>query len=136
MPGISFASSTLVGATESVTLSCVASPEIGMMVEYTRYEIDEKRRRTFEEDYMKAGKFLEASNHCVAYELAHCTEDAYHYRLRIEWDSEDSHLKGFRNSREFASFFASVRPYVKDIEEMPHYQIIDAGHKRAAASSG
>ena len=81
-----------------------------LIVEYTRYEIDKKRRGTFEEDYMKAGKLLEASKHCVAYELAHCTEDPDHYILRIEWDSEEGHLKGFRNSREFASFFASCAP--------------------------
>ena len=45
------------------------------------------------------------------------------------WDSEEGHLKGFRSSPEFKLFFASVQPYVKDIEEMRHYQVISTGGK-------
>jgi quinol monooxygenase YgiN len=101
-----------------------------MIVEYTRYKIDEQRRGTFENDYKKAAESLKASSHCLAYELSHCTEDPAYYVLRIEWDSEEGHLKGFRSSPEFESFFASVRPYVKDIEEMRHYQVISAGGGR------
>ncbi|SRR5258708_5498321 len=100
-----------------------------MIVEYTRYTIDETRRETFETAYKRAGASLEASSHCLAYELSHCTEDPEHYILRIEWDSEEGHLKGFRTSPEFKSFFTSVQPYVKDIEEMRHYDVISADKK-------
>ncbi len=101
-----------------------------MIVEYTRYKIDEQRRGTLEKDYKKAGESLKASCHCLAYELSHCTEDPAYYVLRIEWDSEEGHLKGFRNSAEFKSFFASVQPYVKHIEEMRHYQVFSADRKK------
>ena len=100
-----------------------------MIVEYTRYKIDEKRRQAFESDYRKAGESLDASSHCLAYELSHCTEDPNHYVLRIEWDSEEGHLKGFRSSPEFKTFFAAVQPYVKEIEEMRHYRLILASDK-------
>jgi hemoglobin len=93
-----------------------------MIVEYTRYKIDEGRRDSFEKAYEKAVESLDASSHCLAYELSHCTEDADHYILRIEWDSEDGHLKGFRSSPEFKALFAAVQPYFKDIEEMRHYR--------------
>jgi quinol monooxygenase YgiN len=106
-----------------------------MIVEYTRYKIDEARRETFETAYKKAGASLEASSYCLAYELSHCIEDPEHYILRIEWDSEEGHLKGFRTSPEFRSFFALVQPYVKDIEEMRHYQVISAGRKASTASA-
>ncbi len=101
-----------------------------MIVEYTRYKIDEQRRGTFEKDYKKAGESLKASGHCLAYELSHCTEDPAYYVLRIEWDSEEGRLKGFRTSAEFKSFFASVQPYVKHIEEMRHYQVFSADRKK------
>lgn len=65
-----------------------------MIVEYTRYEIDEKRRALFERVYEKAGEALRSSIHCLRYELSHCTEDPDHYTLRIEWDSEEGHLEG------------------------------------------
>jgi quinol monooxygenase YgiN len=96
-----------------------------MIVEYTRYKIEEKQRDAFVDDYRKAAESLEASKNCLAYELTQCTEDQDYYVLRLEWDSEEGHLKGFRNSPEFKSFFALVRPYVGNIEEMRHYRLTD-----------
>jgi quinol monooxygenase YgiN len=72
-----------------------------MIVEYTRYQIDSTRREAFETAHKKAVRTREASSHCVAYELSHGTEDSDHYILRIEWDSQAGHLKGFRSSPEF-----------------------------------
>ena len=100
-----------------------------MIVEYTRYKIDETRRETFETAYERASASLEASSHCLAYEFSHCTEDTTHYILRIEWDSEDGHLQGFRSSPEFKAFFMAVQPFVEDIEEMRHYQVMSAIRK-------
>jgi len=97
-----------------------------MIVEYTRYKIEGQRRATFEKDYKKAAESLAASNHCLAYEFSHCTEDPDHYVLRIEWDSAEGHLRGFRASPVFRIFFASIQPYVNDIEEMRHYQVLYA----------
>jgi hemoglobin len=96
-----------------------------MIVEYTRYKIDEPRRAAFLDDYRKAAESLRAAKNCLAHELTQCTEDEGHYILRLEWDSEEGHLKGFRSSVEFKSFFALVRPYVNDIEEMRHYRLTD-----------
>lgn len=94
-----------------------------MIVEYIRYKIDESRRNAFEKAYVQAGESLAASKYCLAYELTRCTEDAQQYILRIEWDSADGHMKGFRSSPEFKTFFAAIQPYVKDIEEMRHYEL-------------
>jgi quinol monooxygenase YgiN len=100
-----------------------------MIVEYTRYNIDSTRREPFETSYNKAVRSLEASSHCLAYELSHCTDDPDRYILRIEWDSEEGHLKGFRSSPEFRAFFAAVQPFVKDIDEMRHYEVLSASTK-------
>jgi quinol monooxygenase YgiN len=97
-----------------------------VIVEYIRYKIDEGRRDAFEKAYVKAGESLTASSHCLAYELTRCTEDAEQYILRIEWDSAEGHMKGFRSSPEFKSFLAAIQPYVKDIEEMRHYELTAA----------
>ncbi|HEX8832364.1 MAG TPA: antibiotic biosynthesis monooxygenase family protein [Longimicrobium sp.] len=94
-----------------------------MIVEYIRYAIASERREGFEAAYAEASAALEASRHCLAYELARCVEDPTRYILRIEWDSAEGHMKGFRASPEFRTFFASVRPYVGDIEEMRHYEL-------------
>ncbi len=93
-----------------------------MIVEYIRYEIDEPRRAAFEEGYAAAQAALRASPHCLGWELARCAEDPGQYVLRIEWDSAEGHLQGFRRGPEFRSFFAAIGPYVDAIQEMRHYE--------------
>ena len=98
-----------------------------MIVEYIRYRIPEDEARAFEDAYRGAAASLEASPHCERYEVARCTEDPPAYTVRIEWDSAEGHLDGFRRSAQFSSFFAAVRPYVDRIEEMRHYEVKSAG---------
>jgi quinol monooxygenase YgiN len=105
-----------------------------MIVEYIRYAIAEDQRDLFERSYGRAQEALAASPHCLSYELARCTEDPSQYILRIEWDSAEGHLDGFRRSPEFRTFFAAVRPFVSDIAEMRHYERT-AVHGRSGESA-
>jgi quinol monooxygenase YgiN len=98
-----------------------------MIVEYIRYQIPEDQSHSFEDAYRTAGASLEASPHCERYEIARCTEDPAAYTVRIEWDSADGHMQGFRGSPQFRTFFAAVKPYVDRIEEMRHYEVKSAG---------
>jgi hemoglobin len=98
-----------------------------MIVEYIRYRIPEGEADAFEDAYRRAAGSLDASAHCKRYEVARCAEDPGAYTVRIEWDSAEGHLQGFRGSPEFRSFFAAVRPYVDQIDEMRHYDVRTAG---------
>jgi quinol monooxygenase YgiN len=101
-----------------------------MIVEYIRYEIADAE--SFERAYEAARAALDASPHCLAYELARCTEEPAFFTLRIEWDSVDGHLQGFRRSAEFAGFFSAVRPFLNDIREMRHYAVTSVAARKAA----
>jgi len=94
-----------------------------MIVEYIRYSIDDGRAEPFVEAYRSVGEALEASEHCERYEVSRCNEDPTQHVVRIEWDSEEGHLSGFRQSPGFQRFFEDVKPFVNDIEEMRHYQV-------------
>jgi quinol monooxygenase YgiN len=94
-----------------------------MTIEYIRYTIDEKRSAAFESAYVEAEGALTASSHCLGYELSRCVEDPTSYTLRIEWDSLEGHLQGFRRSAEFRTFLEHVQPFVGDIREMRHYEV-------------
>lgn len=98
-----------------------------MVVEYIRYTIDEGRAEAFEEGYRQAAASLDASEHCLRYEVARCSEDATQHVVRIEWDSEQGHMGGFRSSPEFRTFLGAIGPFVHDIQEMRHYQVTLAG---------
>ena len=94
-----------------------------MIVEYIRYKIDNGRGAEFEDAYRRAGEALQASEHCQRYEVSRCTEDPSQQVVRIEWDSEEGHMSGFRQSPEFRRFFEAVGPFFNDIEEMRHYNV-------------
>ena len=104
-----------------------------MIVEYIRYRVAEDRRRAFEDGYAQAQSAPQASPHCLGWELAHCVEDPFRYILRIEWDSAEGHLHGFRISPQFRPFFAAVRPFFDDIEEMRHYEATGVKGEKAGA---
>lgn len=93
-----------------------------MIVEYIRYTIPTERAAAFEAGYTAAQAALDASPHCLGWELARCAEEPTSYILRIEWDSADGHLHGFRQGPHFREFFAAIRPFVDDIQEMRHYE--------------
>ncbi len=102
-----------------------------MIVEYIRYTIPESEADAFLASYTRAQASLQKSSHCLGWELSRCSEDATHFILRIEWDSAEGHMQGFRKSPEFAPFLAEIRPYIGRIEEMRHYALTPvAGVKR------
>ena len=94
-----------------------------MIVEYIRYKISGSRAQDFEAAYATAQDSLRASPHCLGFELSRCHDAPEHYILRIQWDSAEGHMQGFRKSAHFPPFLAAIRPYVPDIEEMRHYDV-------------
>jgi heme-degrading monooxygenase HmoA len=87
-----------------------------MIVEYIRYKILESRYKEFEAAYDKAQGSLRASPHYLSYEVSHGVEEPNNnYVVRIEWDSKEGYMKGFRTSPEFQTFFAAVRPFFNGI---------------------
>ncbi|CCH19102.1 group II truncated hemoglobin [Micromonospora lupini] len=92
-----------------------------MVIEYIRYRVPPERLEGFEAAYERAAGELRAAPECVDYELSRCLDDPACHVLRITWTSVDEHLNGFRGGPVFGRFFAAVKPYVEDIEEMRHY---------------
>ncbi|WP_371817299.1 putative quinol monooxygenase [Myxococcus sp. CA051A] len=100
-----------------------SNKEQSMIVEYIRYDIPAERADAFLEAYRAAGEHLRASPHCLRYEVSRGSEEPHHFVVRIEWDSLEGHMKGFRGSAAFQKFFVLVRPFVSDIQEMKHYDV-------------
>jgi quinol monooxygenase YgiN len=95
-----------------------------MTVEYIRYAVkDQARGEELLRAYEKASKRLDAAPECLGYELSVCDEDETSYILRIEWESAKAHLEGFRKGPHFRDFFAAIGNFVKEIQEMRHYNL-------------
>lgn len=106
-----------------------------MTIEYIRYHLDDADADAFEAAYAAAAVPLAESEHCRTFELSRCVEEPGRYILRIEWDSIDGHMKGFRGSDEFTAFFSHIRPYVQQIDEMQHYEPTDVTGDGAGRAS-
>ena len=94
-----------------------------MIVEYIRYTIASGQAAEFFAAYEAAGQILQRDPHCLGWELSQSEHDPTRCTVRIEWDSPEGHLQGFRASPAFADFLALVGPFIGDIDEMEHYAI-------------
>jgi quinol monooxygenase YgiN len=93
-----------------------------MIIEYIRYAVPASSAEEFEDAYRRAGKVLDADEHCLRYEVSRGVEEPEHFVVRIEWDSVEGHEHGFRSSPQFAEFLSAVRPFIPQIQEMKHYE--------------
>jgi len=98
-----------------------------VVVEYIRYTIDPSRTEEFDAAYRRAGQLLDASPHCRHWEAARSVEEPDKQIVRIEWDSVDGHLNGFRKSGDFKPFLEATQPFFKNIDEMTHYEVVATG---------
>jgi heme-degrading monooxygenase HmoA len=94
------------------------------IVEYVRYDLPADRRAAFEAAYGRVGGILAASPHCLGWELRRSVEEPGHYVVRIEWDSLDGHVRGFRESEPFRIFFGELSVFAEGRQEMAHYELI------------
>jgi quinol monooxygenase YgiN len=106
-----------------------------MIVEYLRYTVPLSAAAQFEQAYQSASEVLADDPHCLAYQLCRGVEEPEHFIVRLEWDSLEGHEQGFRRGPHFAKFFASVKPYFSNIDEMKHYTVRHSGLPGKAATS-
>ncbi len=96
-----------------------------MIPEVIRYKIPLHQCDAFIDAYRAAGEVLKRSPHCHGFELLRSSKDAELFVLLIRWDSAEGHMQGFRGSAQFREFFALIKPYVSNIQEMEHYTYTD-----------
>ena len=95
-----------------------------MIVEYIRH--DRPRSDWRVRRFRRAGDY-DASPHCLRWEAARRADEPAKQIVRIEWDSAEGHLQGFRQSADFKPFVEATKPFFGDIEEMTHYDVTARG---------
>ncbi len=93
-----------------------------MVVEYIRYKVPADRCGEFESAWSEAQQVLREASQCERYEVSRGVEEPENFVVRIEWTSLEDHEHEFRGSAAFGQFFAAVKPFFEQIEEMRHYQ--------------
>ena len=80
-------------------------------IEIIRYNISMDNQNEFIEAYDNASKILKNSPFCAGLEVIHGVDEPENFIVRIHWTSLEDHLNKFRQSAEFQSFFALVKPF-------------------------
>jgi hemoglobin len=86
-----------------------------VVVEYIRYTIEDARAQAFEQAYRRSGEALKVSPHCEHYEVSRCSEDPTQYVVRIEWDSEEGHMKPYEGDAMLRGL-ATINYWTDDME--------------------
>jgi quinol monooxygenase YgiN len=87
-----------------------------MVVEIIRYDIAPESAEQFIKAYKAAGTYLNSSTHCLSYEVIKGIEEPNHFIVRIEGDSLEGHMQGFRTGPDFKYFYALVKPFFKEVQ--------------------
>jgi heme-degrading monooxygenase HmoA len=103
-----------------------------MTTELIRYKIPAGQAAAFEEAYRKTEHILQNSSHCLGYRLLQGVEETENRILLLYWDSVEGHEQGFRQEPAFGQFFALVKPFFSQIQEMKHYHETAMSWTRAA----
>jgi hypothetical protein len=111
-----------------------------MIVEYIRYKIDPSRNDEFDEAYRRAGMLLDASPHCQRWEAARCVDEPEKQIVRIDSDSAEGHLQGFRQSADVKPFCGLGATFVAgqsgtSLVLEPHQAIDSSGRARERSQS-
>ena len=106
---------------------------MSLVVQYTRYRIDENRRQAFLDAHREAGPHLQFR--CLRYELTHCSDERDWYTLRIEWESVEE-LRRFSGDMAGKAFLQAVNGFAHDIQEQRQWELTDIVHTAAASRSG
>jgi heme-degrading monooxygenase HmoA len=93
-----------------------------MIVEYVRYDLPPDQRAAFEAAYGRVGGIVAASPHCLGWEIRRGIEDPGQYVIRIEWDSVDGHMRGFRESEPFQDFYGELSAFAEYRLQMSHFE--------------
>ena len=102
-----------------------------MIVEIIRYDLTTSSVDSLLKAYREAARHLRETPECLGYEMTVCEEAPTTCILRIEWQSLEAHLNGFRRGPHFPPFLALIRPYVGEIAEMRHYRGTDLAWTRS-----
>ncbi len=98
-----------------------------MVIEIAALTVKDGQNAAFEKAFGQAQRYIAASAHCRRYALTHCIEDPARYVLRIEWDSLEGHVDGFRGSSDYQEYRALLLPYYAAPVDLYHYTVVHDG---------
>jgi heme-degrading monooxygenase HmoA len=92
-----------------------------VVLEVAILEVRPGRREAFERAFLEAQPILSASSGYQRHELRRCLEAENRYLLLVEWDSLESHTRGFRESPGYPRWRELLHSFYDPFPVVEHY---------------
>ena len=97
-----------------------------MVTEIALLTIDPAKAAGFEAAVAKAAPLFQAAEGCRHMGLERVIERPGQYRLVVQWENVEAHMRGFRESPAFADWRALAGPYFTAPVDMVHSEVVAA----------
>jgi heme-degrading monooxygenase HmoA len=92
-----------------------------MILEKVIFSIKPGHAKQFEAGFAEARQVIARAKGFLKCEMRACIEDENKYLLLVWWDNIDSHMKGFRESADFAKWRAPLQDHFNPPTDMQHF---------------
>lgn len=92
-----------------------------MVLEIARFGVQPGREDDFVAAYRRARELLLATEGCRSARMTRGVESSSQFVLLVEWDSVETHLRGFRESDRFPRWRELIGPFFDGPPSMTHW---------------
>ncbi len=95
-----------------------------MILEVAVLDVKAGRGNDFELAFAKAQLIISSMSGYISHQLQRCIEKENRYLLLVQWETLESHTKGFRYSYEYLEWKSLLHQYYDPFPEVQHYQLV------------
>lgn len=98
-----------------------------MITEVATLEVKPGLESAFENDFDLAASIISGAEGYLSHELLRGVEKPSRYILLVRWETLDSHLVGFRESREYEKWKDLLHHYYDPFPTVEHFEKVHEG---------
>jgi len=95
-----------------------------MILEVATLHIKENLEKQFENDFLKAGKYISSIKGYKGHTLRKCIEQSNTYLLLVDWETIEDHNIRFRTSEAYLKWKTLLHNYYDPFPIVEHYETI------------
>jgi len=97
-----------------------------MILEVAILDVKAGQEKEFELAFSKAQLIISSMAGYISHQLQRCIEKENRYILLVNWQTLESHTKGFRGSAQYQEWKALLHHFYSPFPEVQHYQLVVA----------
>jgi heme-degrading monooxygenase HmoA len=95
-----------------------------MILEVAHLQVIEGQGPQFEQDFLRAGQYIQITKGYIRHSLQKCMEQKNKYLLLVEWETLEDHEQGFRKSPQYLEWKKLLHHYYDPFPTVEHYEMI------------